>query len=143
MLFQTTQEHEALRAKIRAFAEEEIKPIAFLLDQQNEFPEEARSVSWARWASWASPIPRSTAAPGWMPSATPSPWRNWPGLDGGAGVILSAHVSLGSWPIFAFGTEAQKQKYLVPWPRGRRSAPSASPSPTPGPTPAAQRPPPC
>ncbi len=41
MLFQTTPEHEALRAKIRAFAEEEIKPIAFLLDQQNEFPEDA------------------------------------------------------------------------------------------------------
>lgn len=24
-------------------------------------------------------------------------------VDGGTGVILSAHVSLGSWPIFAFG----------------------------------------
>ena len=41
MLFQTTQAHEELRAKVRAFAEEEIKPIAFMLDQQNEFPDEA------------------------------------------------------------------------------------------------------
>ena len=41
MLFQTTPAHEELRAKIRAFAEEEIKPIAFMLDQQNEFPAEA------------------------------------------------------------------------------------------------------
>ena len=41
MLFQTTPAHEELRAKIRAFAEEEIKPIAFMLDQQNEFPDEA------------------------------------------------------------------------------------------------------
>ena len=40
MLFQTTPAHEELRAKIRAFAEEEIKPIAFMLDQQNEFPTE-------------------------------------------------------------------------------------------------------
>ena len=39
MLFQTTQAHEELRAKVRAFAEEEIKPIAFMLDQQNEFPD--------------------------------------------------------------------------------------------------------
>ena len=31
-------------------------------------------------------------------------------VDGGTGVILSAHVSLGSWPIFAFGTEEQKKK---------------------------------
>ena len=41
MLYQTTPEHEALRAKIRQFAEEEIKPIAFALDQANEFPDEA------------------------------------------------------------------------------------------------------
>ena len=39
MLFQTTPAHEELRAKIRAFAEEEIKPLAFLLDQNNEFPD--------------------------------------------------------------------------------------------------------
>ncbi len=41
MLFQTTAAHEELRAKIRNFAEEEIKPLAFLMDQNNEFPEEA------------------------------------------------------------------------------------------------------
>ena len=41
-------------------------------------------------------------------------------VDGGSGVILSAHVSLGSWPIFAFGTEAQKQKYLVPLAKGEK-----------------------
>ena len=41
MLFQTTSAHEELRAKIRSFAEEEIKPLAFLMDQNNEFPDEA------------------------------------------------------------------------------------------------------
>src|SRR5699024_8084071 len=41
MLFQTTTAHEELRAKVRAFAEEEIKPIAFQLDKENEFPDEA------------------------------------------------------------------------------------------------------
>lgn len=49
MLFQTTQAHEQLRAKIRAFAEEEVKPIAFSLDQANEFPAEAVK----NWGSWA------------------------------------------------------------------------------------------
>ena len=43
-------------------------------------------------------------------------------MDGGTGVILSAHVSLGSWPIFAFGTEEQKQKYLVPLAKGEKIA---------------------
>ncbi len=41
-------------------------------------------------------------------------------VDGGAGVILSAHVSLGSYPIMAFGTEEQKQKYLVPLAKGEK-----------------------
>ena len=41
MFFKTTDAHEALRAKVRQFAENEVKPIAFLLDQQNEFPDEA------------------------------------------------------------------------------------------------------
>ena len=41
-------------------------------------------------------------------------------VDGGSGVILSAHVSLGSFPIFAFGNEAQKQKYLVPLAKGEK-----------------------
>ena len=36
------------------------------------------------------------------------------------GVILSAHVSLGAWPIFAYGTEEQKQKYLVPLAKGEK-----------------------
>ena len=41
MLFRTTEKHEEFRAKIREFAETEIKPIAFMLDQNNEFPDEA------------------------------------------------------------------------------------------------------
>ena len=40
MLFSTTEAHEEFRAKIRKFAEDEIKPIAFKLDQENEFPHE-------------------------------------------------------------------------------------------------------
>jgi len=40
MLYQTTKDHESLRQAIREFAENEIKPIAFALDQNNEFPDE-------------------------------------------------------------------------------------------------------
>ena len=40
MLFQTTAAHEELRAKVRAFAEKEIAPIASMLDAKNEFPDE-------------------------------------------------------------------------------------------------------
>ena len=45
MLYQTTQEHEAFRQKMRGFAESEVKPIAFMLDQNNEFPAYGNSLS--------------------------------------------------------------------------------------------------
>lgn len=41
-------------------------------------------------------------------------------VDGGTGVILSAHTSLGTYPIAAFGNEEQKQKYLVPLAKGEK-----------------------
>jgi len=119
MYFQTTPEHEAFRAKIREFAEAEVKPYAFLWDKENHFPRE---------------VVEKMAANGWM--GLPYPVEYGGGgkdilhyaiaveelsrVDAGAGVILSAHVSLGSWPIFAYGTEEQKQKYLVPLAKGEK-----------------------
>ena len=119
MLFQTTPEHEALRAKIRAFAEEEIKPIAFLLDQQNEFPEDAvRKLG--EMGLMGIPYPKEYGGTGLDILSYAIAVEELARVDGGSGVILSAHVSLGSWPIFAFGTEAQKQKYLVPLAKGEK-----------------------
>ena len=119
MLFQTTPAHEELRAKIRAFAEEEIKPIAFMLDQQNEFPDEAvRKLG--EMGLMGIPFPREYGGAGLDALSYAIAVEELARVDGGAGVILSAHVSLGSWPIFAYGTEEQKQKYLVPLARGEK-----------------------
>ena len=41
-------------------------------------------------------------------------------VDDGMGVTLSANVSLCSWPILTYGTEEQKQKYLVPLASGEK-----------------------
>ncbi len=119
MLFQTTQKHEELRAKIRAFAEEEIKPIAFLLDQQNEFPEEAVQ-KLGKLGFMGIPYPKEYGGAGLDALSYAIAVEELARVDGGSGVILSAHVSLGSWPIFAYGTEEQKQKYLVPLARGEK-----------------------
>ena len=119
MLFQTTQAHEELRAKIRAFAEEEIKPIAFMLDQQNEFPDEAiRKLG--ELGLMGIPFPKEYGGAGLDALSYAIAVEELARVDGGAGVILSAHVSLGSWPIFAYGTEEQKRKYLVPLAKGEK-----------------------
>ena len=119
MLFQTTPAHEELRAKIRAFAEEEIKPIAFHLDQDNQFPDEAiRKLG--ELGLMGIPYPQELGGAGLDALSYAIAVEELSRVDGGAGVILSAHVSLGSWPIFAYGTEEQKQKYLVPLARGEK-----------------------
>ena len=119
MLFQTTQAHEELRAKVRAFAEEEIKPIAFMLDQQNEFPDEAiRKLG--EMGLMGIPVPAEYGGAGLDALSYAIAVEELARVDGGAGVILSAHVSLGSWPIFAYGTEEQKRKYLVPLAKGEK-----------------------
>ena len=119
MLCQTTQAHEELRAKVRAFAEEEIKPIAFMLDQQNEFPDEAiRKLG--EMGLMGIPFPAEYGGAGLDALSYAIAVEELARVDGGAGVILSAHVSLGSWPIFAYGTEEQKRKYLVPLAKGEK-----------------------
>ena len=91
MLFQTTAAHEELRAKIRSFAEEEIKPLAFLMDQNNEFPEEAV---------------KKLGKLGWMGIPYPKEY-------GGAGLdALSYAIAVQDFPISAIdgvGWKAMRQ----------------------------------
>ena len=119
MLFQTTQAHEDLRARIRAFAEEEVKPLVFQMDQGNEFPADAVK-KLGELGLMGIPYPKEYGGAGLDVLSYAIAVEELARVDGGTGVILSAHVSLGSWPIFAFGTEAQKQKYLVPLAKGEK-----------------------
>ena len=119
MLFQTTQAHEELRAKIRAFAEAEVKPNAILMDQESRFPAEAVKTL-AGMGLMGIPYPKEYGGAGLDVLSYAIAVEELSRVDGGTGVILSAHVSLGTWPIFAFGTEEQKQKYLVPLAKGEK-----------------------
>lgn len=119
MLFKTTEQHEALRAKVREFAETEVKPIAFMLDQQNEFPTEAIK-KFGEIGMMGLPYPKEYGGAGLDTLSYAIAVEELSRVDGGTGVILSAHVSLGSYPIYAFGTEEQKQKYLVPLAKGEK-----------------------
>ena len=119
MLFKTTEAHEELRAKVRAFAEEEIKPIAFKLDQSNEFPHEAVA-RMAELGLMGIPYPKKYGGAELDVLSYAIAVEELARVDGGAGVILSAHTSLGTYPIAAYGTEEQKQKYLVPLAKGEK-----------------------
>lgn len=119
MLYQTTEAHEALRAKVRDFAETEVKPQAFLLDKENRFPADIVK-RMSEFGLMGIPYEAKNGGAGQDVLSYAIAVEELARVDGGVGVILSAHTSLGTWPIAAFGTEAQKKKYLVPLCRGEK-----------------------
>ena len=121
MLYQTTPEHEELRQRVREFAEREVKPIAFLLDKENRFPADVVRKMGAL-GIMGLPYGKEYGGAGADALSYAIAVEELSRVDGGVGVILSAHTSLGTWPIASFGNEAQKQKYLPPLCSGEKLA---------------------
>lgn len=121
MMYQTTPEQEALREKVREFAEKEVKPIAFMLDKNNEFPAEAVE-KMGPLGIMGLPYDEKYGGAGKDVLSYAIAVEELSRVDGGTGVILSAHTSLGTYPIYAFGTEEQKQKYLPDLLSGKKLA---------------------
>ena len=119
MRYKTSEEHEALRAVIREFAENEIKPVAFMMDKENQFHREAIE-KLGKMGYMGIPYEKKYGGAGLDVLSYAIAVEELARVDGGAGVILSAHTSLGAYPIAAYGTEEQKQKYLVPLAKGEK-----------------------
>lgn len=119
MLFKTTAQHEEFRAKVRKFAEAEIKPIVAELDKENRFPDEIVQ-QMAEMGLMGLYFSKEYGGAGLDVISYAIAVEELSRVDGGVGVILSAHTSLGSNPIYQHGTEEQKQKYLVPLAKGEK-----------------------
>ncbi len=119
MNFKLTPQQEALQQKLRTFAESKIAPIAFQLDQENRFPEEIVK-ELGQMGILGIPFPTEYGGAGMDALSYAIAVEELSRVDAGTGVILSAHVSLGSWPIYAYGSEAQKEKYLKPMASGKK-----------------------
>lgn len=119
MLFKTTEAHEALRKKVREFAETVVAPVAFELDRENKFPEDIVA-QMADLGIMGLPTAEEYGGAGADVISYAIAVEELARVDGGVGVILSAHTSLGTYPIDHFGTEEQKQKYLIPLAKGEK-----------------------
>jgi alkylation response protein AidB-like acyl-CoA dehydrogenase len=117
MDFQLTEEQQMIRDMVRDFAESEIMPIAAQIDKDGQFPVDnfrkmgglgLLGVCWPEQYGGAGGDTVCYAL------ATEEISR----ACGSHGLSYAAHVSLGSSPIYLFGTEEQKKKYLVPLAKG-------------------------
>ena len=119
MNFQLTDEHEQLREMIRDFALNEVAPTAAERDEEARFD---RAI-WDKMAELGLtgiPWPEEYGGAGFDFLAYAIAVEELSRVCASTGVTLSAHTSLAGWPLYKFGSEEQKQKYLRPMAEGKK-----------------------
>ena len=119
MEFSLSKRHLLLRDLYRKFAEEEVKPLAEELDEQERFPVETVK-KLALYGFLGIPFPTEYGGAGADNLAYSMAVEELGKVCATTAVIVSAHTSLCCQPIFQFGTEEQKKKYLVPLAKGEK-----------------------
>ncbi len=119
MNFDLTDEQKAIQSLCREFARDEVAPQAEHNDAHEQFPYElVRKM--AELGLMGLPFPEQYGGAGADTVSYALAVMEIARADASTAITLAAHVSLGASPIYLFGTEAQKQKYLVPLARGER-----------------------
>jgi alkylation response protein AidB-like acyl-CoA dehydrogenase len=113
MNFDLTQEQQMIRKTIREFADEVVAPGAILRDKTKEFPKEIFK-QLADMGMMGLPFPEEFGGAGADTVSFAIVTEELSRACASTGITYSAHISLGGAPLNLFGTEEQKQKYLVP-----------------------------
>ena len=119
MVFTLDKKHEMARQLFRDFAINEVKPLAQEIDETEEFPM-ATVEKMAKFGFMGIPIPKEYGGQGCDVLTYIMAVEELSKVCGTTGVILSAHTSLCCDPILTYGTEEQKQKFLVPLAKGEK-----------------------
>ena len=119
MNFSFTKEQELVKQMVREFAINEVKPIAAEIDVTERFPME-NVEKMARYNMLGIPFPTEFGGAGGDNLSYVMTVEELSKVCGTTGVIVSAHTSLCAAPIYQFGTEKQKEKYLIPLAKGEK-----------------------
>ncbi|MDD6310704.1 MAG: acyl-CoA dehydrogenase family protein [Firmicutes bacterium] len=111
MEFSYSKEQLAIKKMIREFAEKEIKPISAQLDRDGEWPYETVA-KLAEMGMMGMPYPKEYGGQGMDYMTYIMVVEELSKVDASHGVIVQTHNALCCWPIFTYGTEEQKRKYL-------------------------------
>ncbi len=117
MNFEYTKEQEMIRHMVKEFAENEIKPYAQTLDKTSEFRYETFE-KLGELGLLGIPFPEKYGGAGADTISYCIAVEEIGKACGGTGLSYAANISLGASPIYYFGTEEQKQKWLVPMAKG-------------------------
>src|ERR687892_528979 len=117
MHFELTEEQQQVKFSVREFAESEIAPHVMEWDESQHFPIELKpKLAELGLMGVIFPEEYGGAGMGYIEYATII--EELSRVDGSVGISVAAHNSLCSNHIYEFGSEEQKQKFLVPLARG-------------------------
>src|SRR4051794_28192994 len=119
MDFDLGADHELIRRTVREFAEQEVAPVAEKLDRTKAFPYEVVA-KLGELGFMGIPFPEEYGGAGGDTLAYALAVEELTRVDSSVAITLCAHTSLGTQPVFLFGTEEQKQRYLPDLCAGRR-----------------------
>lgn len=106
-----TEKHHAYRERIRAFAVEKIEPLAATLDTEQRFPYEHLPLL-QKEGLFGALVPEQYGGSSFDSVSYCIAVEELCRVCGSTGIIIAAHNSLGTFPIYKFGSESQKKKYL-------------------------------
>ena len=111
MNFDLTEEQELVRRTVRDFAEQKVAPVAEELDREHRFPYELVA-ELAELGLMGMPIPEEYGGGGSDTLSYAIAIEELTRIDSSVAITVAAHTSLGTMPIFLFGSEEQKREWL-------------------------------
>jgi len=112
MNFELSEEQLLIRGMVKEFAASEVAPIAAEIDRNHRFPEESIP-KLAKLNLLGVPYPEEFGGAGADNVSYVLVIEELARVCASTAAIVSGHTSLGTWPIFEFGTSAQKEKYVT------------------------------
>jgi short-chain 2-methylacyl-CoA dehydrogenase len=109
--YELTSEQELLRRTVREFAESRVAPVAAELDREARFPYELVA-EMAEMGLMGIPIPEQFGGAGADTVSYAIAIEELTRIDSSVAITVAAHTSLGTMPIYLFGTDEQKAEWL-------------------------------
>ena len=111
MLFDLSDETMLLQSTVREFAQDEVAPVAEHLDRTKSFPYElVKQMGELGWMG--IPFPEEVGGAGGTSLQYAVAVEELTRVDSSVAITLCAHTSLGTQPIYLFGSAEQKERYL-------------------------------